>query len=138
MSYKSQFSKSSENSNNIQKILRESAPSFLSDVENNTYDEGNITKEDSEYFRNFFAQSSQNQKPSSNRISDVDENVSFMTGRRDTADMQLLMGIQELLFDNQNKEDSCFCLFVLIQFFIFEKNISFWSESDVDVSCSSF
>ena len=32
-----------------------------------------------------------------NWMSDQDETYSFMTGRRDTADMRLLMGLQELI-----------------------------------------
>ena len=63
-------------------------------------DDESITRRDSEYIQQLLT--SQNHSRSStasgtNRISDMDDTTSFLTGRRDTADMKLLMGIQELI-----------------------------------------
>lgn len=92
VSYKTQFSKPTSLPKETD---HHSRPSVVADVDTN--DEGSITNEESEYIRQLL--SSQSQKSSistANRISDVDDSASFMTGRRDTADMKLLLGIQEL------------------------------------------
>ena len=63
-------------------------------------DDGSLTKQDSEYIQQLLASQTHSRKSSAsvnNRISDQDDTHSFMTGRRDTADMRLLMGLQELI-----------------------------------------
>ena len=82
---------------------------IIGDVDVN--DEGSITAEESKHIQLLLSSQSQSRKSSistTNRISDIDDSASFMTGRRDTADMTLLHGLQEL-FDkstDSNKKTS--------------------------------
>ena len=73
-------------------------------------EEGSLTRQDSEYIQQLLASQAHSRKSSSsvnNRISDQDDTHSFMTGRRDTADMRLLMGLQELIDKSNDTEYYC-------------------------------
>ena len=76
----------------------ESYHSIIVDLDRD--EEGSMTRRDSEYIQQLLSSQTQSRKSSAsatNPISDIDETESFMTGRRDTADMRLLQGIQELI-----------------------------------------
>lgn len=89
VSYKTQFSRASISSTQQRKSL-DSRHTVIGDIDTNT--EGSITKDDSQFIQQCL---SSPKLSSSNRISDVDENIPFMSGRRDTADMNLLQSLQE-------------------------------------------
>lgn len=97
VSYATQFAKNTVNP--VQKQKRSSAhQSIVEDVDIN--DEGSMTREQSDCIRQMLSQQQNGRPsmPSSNRISDVDDNTSFLAGRRDTGDMNLILGVREWLF----------------------------------------
>ena len=101
VSYEEQFARRSEPQQRESEAKRpavESYHSVIGDIDMD--DDGSLTRQDSEYIQQLLTSQTQSRKSSSsvtNRISDQDETHSFMTGRRDTADMRLLMGLQELI-----------------------------------------
>lgn len=103
ISYERQFSRPSTSQHTTTEISipqRKSTDPYQNVIADIDKDDESITRRDSEYIQQLLA--SQNHSRSStasgtNRISDMDDTTSFMTGRRDTADMKLLMGIQELI-----------------------------------------
>ena len=116
VSYESRFSRVVEpqthecETMNDKRRATEPYRSVVADVDMD--EEGSLTRQDSEYIQQLLASQTHSRKSSSsvnNRISDQDETHSFMTGRRDTADMRLLMGLQELI-DKSNDAECC-CLF---------------------------
>lgn len=100
VSYSTQFAKNPVNQvNQVKKHKRSSVhQNVVEDVDIN--DEGSMTKEQSDSIRQLLSQP-QDGRPSisaPNRISDVDDNSSFLAGRRDTGDIHLLLGIREWLY----------------------------------------
>ena len=100
VSYERQFSRRSESQQGAEakRPAVEAYHSVVADIDMDN--DGSLTKQDSEYIQQLLASQTHSRKSSAsvnNRISDQDETHSFMTGRRDTADMRLLMGLQELI-----------------------------------------
>lgn len=91
VSYKSQFSRPSINHVQPRKSV-DSRHSVVGDVDTN--DEGSITRDDSQFIHQCLS-SQRSSNSNTNRISDVDESIPFMSGRRDTADLSLLQDLQE-------------------------------------------
>ena len=110
VSYESRFSRVTEpkthdmDMRSDKRRATEPYRSVVADVDMD--DEGSLTRQDSEYIQQLLASQTNSRKSSSvnNRISDQDETHSFMTGRRDTADMRLLMGLQELIDKSNDTE----------------------------------
>lgn len=101
VSYERQFSRRSEpqqRESEAKRLATDTYHSMVADIDMD--DDGSLTKQDSEYIQQLLASQTHSRKSSAsvnNRISDQDDTHSFMTGRRDTADMRLLMGLQELI-----------------------------------------
>lgn len=117
VSYESRFSRGLEpktrESETMSRKRRATEPyrSVVADIDMD--EEGSLTRQDSEYIQQLLSSQTHSRKSSSsvnNRISDQDETHSFMTGRRDTADMRLLMGLQELI--DKSNDNECFICFI--------------------------
>lgn len=117
VSYETQFSRNSVSQHTTTEISvpkRKSTDPYqnvIADIDKD--DEESITRRDSLYIQQLLSSQSHSRSSTAsgtNRISDLDENTSFMTGRRDTADMKLLLGIQELIDKASESTTLCLCL----------------------------